>query len=178
MGRNNIMSDGEDGTECLVCLVDFLDSTRLDGGAIHQCAEGHLLCATCFEAVGGAAALCSVCDVPIGVIRNRALEKLRNMKARERRLAGDAAAPGKATGVRAVPSGSIGDGVANGDGAAGDAPVGSSTGIPAEGRAGAAQEGAGKGAAAAAGRPASILSKFTFTSPLPGLFQFGSAGAR
>jgi len=69
--------EDDERAECIVCLTDFMEQSD-PNSHIWQCAEGHTLCSGCFSRVGGAAALCSVCDVPMGSIRNRALEKLRN----------------------------------------------------------------------------------------------------
>lgn len=71
------MSDDDERAECLVCKSDFMEQTD-PSAYIWQCADGHTLCAACFEAGGGATALCRRCKVPTGSIRNRALEKLRN----------------------------------------------------------------------------------------------------
>ena len=70
------MADDE-RTECIVCMADFMEQTD-PTAHIWQCADGHTLCSACFSAVGGAVAPCPVCNEPIGSIRNRALEKLRN----------------------------------------------------------------------------------------------------
>jgi hypothetical protein len=71
-------SSEDDRTECIVCMVDFMQQTD-PAAKIWQCSEGHTMCAACFDARGGAAgAQCSECNVPMGSIRNRALEKLRN----------------------------------------------------------------------------------------------------
>ena len=91
------MSDDE-RTECIVCLADFMQQTDASEH-IWQCADGHTLCAGCFAKIGGAEALCPMCAVPIGSIRNRALEKLRNahlarLKARAAQQGGGGAPQG------------------------------------------------------------------------------------
>ena len=70
-------STENDRTECMVCAVDFMEQTD-PAAKIWQCSEGHTMCAQCFDAGGRAEAPCSECDAPMGSIRNRALEKLRN----------------------------------------------------------------------------------------------------
>jgi hypothetical protein len=75
------MADSEDDCwECLVCLQDV--RTGWSAGAIWQCPEGHLLCAGCYDTVGGAASPCPSCDTPLGAIRNRVAEKQRDRSAK------------------------------------------------------------------------------------------------
>ena len=47
-------------------------------GAIWQCPEGHVLCTSCYDKVGGAASLCPSCSVVLSSIRSRVLERLRD----------------------------------------------------------------------------------------------------
>ena len=113
------MKHVETSTECQVCLADCLDSAGLDTGAICQCAEGHVLCAACFEARGGGAGLCAICKVPTGVIRSRALQSLRDLNASQRWRAGDASPVKTSAGAGAAGASDTGKARAdNGSGSA------------------------------------------------------------
>ena len=71
-----MISSDEEGRECGTCLTDLM----LSHGNIHQCPEGHLQCAECFERLGGAEAQCPACGTPMLNIRNRYMEKQRALR--------------------------------------------------------------------------------------------------
>jgi hypothetical protein len=145
------ISDDE-RTECIVCLADFMQQTDADE-RIWQCSDGHTLCAGCFARVGGCTALCSVCAVPIGSIRNRALEKLRNAHLARQK-------------ARAVPCGARDGGGAQDGGA--QRGGGNFTFYPAQFH---PLDGGGSGpstlAAASGGEPAKPAARFAFVPPAP-----------
>ena len=68
-------ADADECLECGTCLADLRSVT----GPIRQCQRGHLQCAHCFALLGGPEALCPTCEIPLGDIRNRLAEALRDM---------------------------------------------------------------------------------------------------
>ena len=61
--------------ECGTCLVDL----RHTAGPVQQCPHGHLQCSKCFVLLGGPTAECPSCGRPMGSIRNRLAENLRDV---------------------------------------------------------------------------------------------------
>lgn len=74
-GGGEAQADADECLECGTCLADLRGVT----GPIRQCQRGHLQCAHCFALLGGPEALCPTCEVPLGDIRNRLAEALRDM---------------------------------------------------------------------------------------------------
>eukprot|EP00802_Teleaulax_amphioxeia_P008801 Tamp_08812.p1 GENE.Tamp_08812~~Tamp_08812.p1 ORF type:complete len:621 (-),score=118.53 Tamp_08812:276-2138(-) len=90
-------SSEEDCFECTVCLKDV----RTLEGNIWQCREGHVLCAICYEQIGGCGAPCPSCNIPLSDIRNRLAEKQRARINEHRRLQRqEQATPAAAAGAR------------------------------------------------------------------------------
>ena len=74
-GGGEAQADADECLECGTCLADLRSVT----GPIRQCQRGHLQCAHCFALLGGPEALCPTCEIPLGDIRNRLAEALRDM---------------------------------------------------------------------------------------------------
>ena len=56
------------------CLANI----TVTSGPIWQCPEGHVLCASCYEKIGGPSRPCPTCATPLSSIRSRVLERLRD----------------------------------------------------------------------------------------------------